>query len=180
ELIFPGAEYRRNGMEGVYQAYPQQIEEFRRHDAHHWGTYAERMLRVTLADGTILHGKDGLPLNPLRTLIHKMKRANNGGQAAHACYELSINRPWRDDNVIRGSPCLSHLSFKLYNHAVHLTAIYRNHDYTFKVPGNLLGLARLQAAVAREIGGSVGPLVIHSTQAYLDNKAGTRKLVKPA
>ena len=65
-----------------------------------------------------------------------------------------------------GGPCLSHLSFKTFQGAVHLTAVYRSHDYAFKVPGNLLGLSRLLSCVARETGQDVGSMVIHSTYAF--------------
>ena len=71
-----------------------------------------------------------------------------------------------------GGPCLSHLSFKLFQKAVHLTALYRSHDYSYKVQGNLLGLARLQCCVAREVGRSIGSLTVHSSYAYLSKSKG--------
>ena len=49
-----------------------------------------------------------------------------------------------------------------------MTALYRSHDYRYKVPGNLLGLARLQGCVARETGQAMGTLVVHSSYAFLN------------
>lgn len=105
----------------------------------------------------------------------------------NACYELGVAEGEYDvplhstakDGARRmGGPCLSHLSFKLFEDAVHLTALYRSHDYRYKVPGNLLGLARLQACVAREIGRETGSLVVHSSYAYLGgSKTRMQKLL---
>jgi hypothetical protein len=61
---------------------------------------------------------------------------------------------------------------------VFLTALYRSHDYRYKVPGNLLGLARLQAFVAREVDAKIGSLVVHSTLAFLDPGGGKGSLRK--
>ena len=62
--------------------------------------------------------------------------------------------------------------------AVHLTALYRSHDYGYKVPGNLLGLARLQSCVASETGQHIGGLVVHSSYALLSgSRTGLRTLL---
>ena len=82
-------------------------------------------------------------------------------------YDLPLHSTAEDGSRRMGGPCLSHLSFKLFEGAVHLTALYRSHDYRYKVPGNLLGLARLQSCVAHEVGRDIGPLVVHSSYAYL-------------
>ena len=57
---------------------------------------------------------------------------------------------------------------------MHLTAIYRSHDYRYKALGNLLGLARLQACVANEVGVQLGTLVVHSIYAYLETGRGRK------
>jgi hypothetical protein len=91
-------------------------------------------------------------------------------------YDLPLYNTVDDQRRRRGGPCLSHLSFKLFEGDVHLTAFYRSHDYRYKVPGNLLGLARLQACVATEVGAEIGSLVVHSTYAYLDTRKGKQSL----
>lgn len=169
ETIFPGWEYVHRGIRGVYDSYPAEYAIFKRGDSS-WGRYAERMIvRKDLQGNTI---------NPLQLLIEKLRWAQSKGhQAFRARYEIGIvDGPYDlplydgtvDENRLRGAPCLMHVSFKLVDDRIHLTALYRSHDYRYKVPGNLLGLARLQACVAHEAGAEVGTLVVHSTLAYVD------------
>lgn len=175
ETIFPGWEYSKRGIQGVFKTYPE--DEYPTVKKN-WGTYAYRLLRRKNAKGELI--------NPLETLIHKMRdeRKVKGDGAYRACYELGVaegeyDLPLYNTTVDqkrrRGGPCLSHLSFKLFEGCVHLTAIYRSHDYRYKTLGNLLGLARLQACVAQEVGVGIGSLVVHSTYAYVDTGQGKQK-----
>jgi hypothetical protein len=179
ETIFPGWEYRHRGLRGVFDTYASEYEVLKRGEPHRWGTYAHRLLSRRTATGETV--------NPLGALIDKMRseRQQQGRGTYRACYEIGIAEGEYDlplYNTVddqgrrRGLPCLSHLSFKLYDGSVHLTAIYRSHDYRYKVPGNLLGLARLQACVAKEVGVPIGTLVVHSTYAYLDLAKGKAAL----
>ena len=59
-----------------------------------------------------------------------------------------------------------------------LTAIYRNHFYIEKLLGNLIGLGRLMAFVAKEAGVTVGSLTVISTHAQIDTVNGTRAEVR--
>ena len=180
ETIFPGYEYRRQGLRGVFTVYPDQIyPKIRRHRSISWGTYAYRLVRRQKANGK--------SMNPLEQLIQKMKAECDMNGPKKSCYELGIAEgeydlplynTAEDGRRRMGGPCLSHLSFKLFESAVHLTACYRSHDYTYKVPGNLLGLARLQECVACETEQQMGSLVVHSTYAYLSGgRAKIRKLL---
>ena len=177
ETIFPGYEYRKRGLRGVFEVYPDEVyPAIQKHPRISWGTYAYRLVRRRDATGSFM--------NPLNQLIEKMKKelATNGPK--RSCYELGVAEgeydlplysPMKDGTRHMGGPCLSHLSFKLFDGAVHLTALYRSHDYGYKVPGNLLGLARLQACVARETGQRIGTLVVHSSYAFL---SGGKKRVR--
>jgi hypothetical protein len=167
ETIFPGYEYVRRGREGVFRCYPEEIfPHIKKHpDARPWGTYAHRLLRRT--------DRDGREYNPLEELIKKMMQK----QPVRAAYEVGLgfgaDIATYDDDEDRGArlggPCLSHLSFKLITGRVHLTALYRSHYYIQRAYGNLLGLARLQAFVADQVGVASGPLVCHSTMAVLEH-----------
>ena len=169
ETIFPGSEYRRRGLRGVYEFYPEEVyPALKRHRSNQWGTYAHRLVRRN--DG------NGRTINPLRQMINKMQSEKANPGPKQSCYELGIAEgeydlplycPEKDGGRRMGGPCLSHLSFKLLNGTVHLSAFYRSHDYRYKVPGNLLGLARLQLCVAQETGCNIGSLVAHSSYAYL-------------
>lgn len=174
DTIFPAWEYQRHGLKGVLQLYPEEYDLMKTGHPG-WGTYAERMIRRRRVDGTVM--------SPLRNLIEKMRRELKGesGSTFRARYEINLvdveyDLPLydtvRDDARRRGMPCLSHLSFKLIDKHVHLCALYRNHDYRYKVPGNLLGLARLQACIAKEAGASVGSLAVVSTLGFIDPQGG--------
>ena len=179
ETIFPGYEYQRRGSQGVFKHYPEEVyPAISKHPQISWGTYAYRLLRR--------QGGEGKMVNPLKQMIEKMhvelrtvgpKRSCYEMGIAEGEYDLPIYSAARDATRHMGGPCLSHLSFKLFTGAIHLTAMYRSHDYAYKVPGNLLGLARLQSFVARETGQALGSLVVHSTYAFLGGTKGPLRLL---
>lgn len=185
ETIFPGSEYRRRGVEGVYTVYPEQTYPLIKSK---WGTYAYRMVRRLDAQQNVIMEKDGSePINPLKRLVNKMKT----GDTKRGCFELGVSQDACDpvdialhDDIVdgkktMGAPCLSHLTFKKHDGRVFLTAMYRSHDYRLKVLGNLLGLARLQRFVAEQTGLAMGPLVVHSSYATLEgSKARVKKLLQ--
>ena len=169
ETIFPATEYRRHGIRGVLDVYPNQIyPKIKPHPQVQWGTYAHRLVRRQTSTG--------IEINPLERLIDALKQELSSRTTMRSRYELGlvdlnldipIHNQSTDSKRRMGAPCLSHLSFKLFENAVHLTAFYRSHDYSFKVFGNLLGLARLLACVASEIDQQVGTLVVHSSYAMI-------------
>jgi hypothetical protein len=182
ETIFPGYEYVRRGVDGVFQVYPEEIypriEELKA--VSRWGTYAHRLLRRT--------DKNGETYNPLQKCIDKMRDRHPKRAAYEVGFGFGFDLATYDDEEDRaermgGLPCLSHLSFKFIDKAVHLTAMYRSHYYIQKGFGNLLGLARLQSFVADQVGAKKGPLVCHSTLARVEvgktwNKSDVRTLVE--
>jgi hypothetical protein len=97
-------------------------------------------------------------------------------------HEISLFDPERDvTGSIYGGQCLSFLSFHLIPgtpRTVLLTAQYRNHYYVEKLLGNLIGLGRLMAFVARETGATVGSLTVLSTHAQIDTPKATRQDIK--
>ncbi|WP_254280761.1 hypothetical protein [Haloarcula marina] len=173
ETIFPASLYRDKNfsIEEVYDDYLEQLEIIlQRSNGYNWGTYFERMIQR-------IDPETGDTFNPLQKTIEKLDRANSPeGHPFKACYEINLQGTSSDVALYQGAsdrqqtrnlPCLSHLSFKLFDETVHLTAFYRSHDYRFKVPGNLLGLARLQDCVANEVEADSGQLVIHSSKASI-------------
>jgi hypothetical protein len=60
-----------------------------------------------------------------------------------------------------------------------LTALYRYQWFVQKALGNLLGLARLQGCIARELNVPVGPLVCHATLAILEDRSVSKVPWKP-
>jgi hypothetical protein len=179
ETIFPGAEYRQRGIEGVYE-YPDSIYPSIK-SASPWGNYALRLTRRETAD-------ELRTLNPLQLLIEKGKRQLATGAPKYASYELDLNlneaelalyNAEFDHHRVIGGQCLSHISVKLGprpEYSVYLTAVYRYQYFAQKALGNLLGLARLQACIAREWGVPIGPLVCHATLGVLEDKRMEGKL----
>lgn len=193
DTIFPAGVYRRHGHPAFYQRYLTIMERAKKKGT--WGTYAMRLIKRT-------NGKDAI--NPLETVIQKLKRATSGGHPYRNGYELSVHdagldlpddaldfgcelplyEPVSDARRVSNSPCLSHLSFKLgTSNDLHLTAVYRSHYYCSKALGNLIGLARLQDFVATQSQLEGGSLTCVSTFANLDSGAWggmskTRELLK--
>ena len=179
ETLFPASEYRRHGPKGVYEIYPEKVFPGIR-SLLGWGTYAYRLIRGTAPDGTVIR--------PLEKCVTKMKcqLAKDGG-VNRTCYELSLGdadepyelpvyRAANDQAHTYGRPCLSHISLKITrDRKLNLTALYRSHFYVERALGNLLGLARLQAFIAKETGLANGTLVCVSTYARLDLHTGWGK-----
>jgi thymidylate synthase len=176
DTIFPATEYKAEGMEGVYTTYPEDVfPKIKCNNGNTTGTYAYRIVRG--------FGREGKKCNPLENVISRLKGQLNRQKGGIRCaFEISVDDVAsipinRNDNGIMGFPCLSHLSFKL-NHdrtALNLTATYRSQDFIQKALGNFLGLARLQDAVARELGIKVGVFVCHATLARMDQHTNLRK-----
>ena len=169
ETIFPAVEYRQGGIGAVYD-YPETIYQFIKSE-NRWGTYALRLTERKCSDGSTVI--------PLELAINKLKKQLATKSPKRAAYELDLGlEPLelklydaeKDHATQRGGQCLSHISLKLGpNRELYMTAIYRYQYYVQKALGNLLGLARLQAAIAREAEIEVGPLVCHATMAILED-----------
>ena len=78
-----------------------------------------------------------------------------------------------------GRQCLSFMSFKLDDdNRLLLSAVYRNHFYTQKLLGNLIGLGRLMAFVSEEVKVKLGPLSVLSTHAEVDTADASQAQLK--
>jgi hypothetical protein len=169
--IFPASDYRRNGVKGVFEDFPERTYPKL---STRWGTYAGRMLRHT--------GKNGKPFNPLEVTIEKLRAQSKRKSPLRGIYEVGLTDmltdvpifdPALDSKRTMGQPCLAHLSFKLREEkGLMLTALYRNHYYVQRALGNLIGLSQLLYFVARESGLAARSLVCHSTFARLDTDKG--------
>lgn len=178
DTIFPAFEYKKHGVRGVFDVYPEEIyPSIKCVRSNSRGTYAFRMVR-----GIDPKGKE---CNPLKNVLEKLKSQISLSKGKKSVFELSLDEVstipiYRNDSSLMGFPCLSHLSFKLSpdKTSLHLTAIYRSHYYIEKALGNLLGLARLQSFLARELGINSGTLVCHSTLATLEYEGISKTKIK--
>jgi hypothetical protein len=178
--IFPQGVYARHKPPQFYGKFKDLMKKGQK--PHTWGTYAMRLMHRESSKGHIL--------NPLENVVAKLHKATHGGKAVksnyevgmHTCYadadfdagaaEVPVTDPFRDTRD-RGIPCLSHLTFKLLDDKVHLTAIYRTHFYCQRALGNLKGLAQLLNFVAAESEIDIGTLTCISTLACLDLESWT-------
>jgi len=169
--IFPQATYDRHGAPAFYDAYMRQVFPRLKRSSKDWGRYFERMIAFP--------GEAG-PVNLLDDMVEKMKRNVAKDSTYRNIYELPIYNPLKDaKGSPRGGQCLSFMSFKLdKDHRLLLSAVYRNHYYTEKLLGNLIGLGRLMSFVAAEAGVRVGPLSVLSTHAEVDTAGGSRDELK--
>ncbi len=142
-------------------------------------------------------GPGGTTVNQLEKKISDYRNAVARGCGTHNAFEISLS-PVTDDSYsevavndleregedirlydpnldrsIMGFPCLSHISISLIKHKLHMTATYRNQFFIQKAYANYLGLYRLLAFLAREIGVETGELACVATHA--DDEAGSNK-----
>ena len=165
--IFPQWTYDRHGIPDLYKVYLGDVYPRIKKSQGDWGRYFERMISFPLQ-------RKGESINPLGDIVDKMKRQVDGGRVFQNVYELTIYDPIRDAGPVMNRQCLSFLSFKVTDDSPRrllLTALYRNHYYIERLLGNLIGLGRLMAFVARETGVTVGDLTIISTHAEIDSAA---------
>jgi thymidylate synthase len=116
-----------------------------------WGTYFERL---TYFDGT---------LNQLERVIVKLKDWPNNQSAA---FVFHLSSPDIDSPRRMGAPCWQYAQLSEDDEGLHLTVVYRNHDYFNKALGNFIGLAKLLGYICKRTGKTPGKLVCHSVHAY--------------
>jgi thymidylate synthase len=169
--LFPQSLYRKHGSPQFYGEYLNTYKRLTK--SKNWGRYFLRMTR-RMTEGNkktkVEKLDDSKTYNPLQDLIDKMRDHKAKNKCVRAMHEIAIYDPMFDrKHYSRGGPCLSLLSFKRHpEHGLLLTAVYRNHSYITRCLGNLIGLGRLQAFVAKEVGIPVGSLTCISTHAELD------------
>lgn len=122
------------------------------------GTYFGRIVAYPVGDE---------PLDQLTNLIRKLDQERSGDRPKSARYEIPIHAPHRDTSPM-AFPCLSLCSFQLDHDRLHLSAHYRSQYLVRRGYGNYLGLARLQAYVAKATGLQPGQLTIVAGLAHAD------------
>lgn len=143
-----------------------------------WGTYLGRLVQYPSHDGTAT--------NQLREMLDQLRSTKHWSDLYEmpivsprdeneACWETAppqssavLHADARTDARMRGGPCLAHISLTLADGRVSMLALYRRHSYIARAYGNFLGLARLQAFLARESGHGVGNLMVVTGHAVDD------------
>ena len=160
--IFPASLDHGDGVEALTKRY---LHVFDRSMRSGWGRYFQRFVHWPNPEG-------GPAINQLATIIEMLKQARTGTFHTDK-YELVVSDPARRIRNVRNRPCLSLIELKPEKpNQLHMFATYRNHYYIQKALGNILGLAELQAFIAREAGFEIGTLTLNSTSAKLDTVGG--------
>ncbi|MEA1984924.1 MAG: thymidylate synthase [Euryarchaeota archaeon] len=71
------------------------------------------------------------------------------------------------DTHVNEVPCMIIDDFKLRDGKVHLTTVFRSHDFAGAYPANLYGLSRLLKYVAEQVGVSAGTITTVSISAHI-------------
>lgn len=134
------------------------------------GNYFERMVAWP--------GPDGQTFNQLDHAITRLRRLREQGKQRGNQFEVGLASPadeamampvavpGRDRQTI-GFPCLSHVSLSLQKGVVHMSAMYRNHEFVERAYGNYVGLGRLLRFVAHQSGWPMGELTCVSASVTL-------------
>jgi thymidylate synthase len=160
--IFPAGLYTRFGAPEFFDRFRDDVLPKVRRSGAWSGYYFERMMQLPRTGGE--------PINQLWEMVERLRNPN---VRALNKFELSVFDPARDVNDSPyGGQCLSFASLKLAGkpdaRRLSMTAFYRNHFYVEKLLGNLIGLGRLLAFMAKEGGVGLGSLTIVSTHAEID------------
>jgi len=160
--IFPASLDHGDGIKALSERY---LRVFDRSMKSGWGRYFERFVKWPTPEG-----KE--PINQIEVIIDMLNEARTGTFHTDK-YELVVSDPARRIRNVRNRPCLSLIELKPEKpNRLHMLATYRNHYYIQKTLGNILGLAELQAFIAREAKFEVGTLTLSSTSATLETVGG--------
>lgn len=170
--IFPSGLYTRYGAPAFFDRFRDNVLPKVRRSEGWSGYYFERMMQLPQIGGE--------PINQIWEMVERLRNPN---VRALNKFELSVFDPARDVNDSPyGGQCLSFASMKLIgkggDRRLAMTAMYRNHFYIEKLLGNIIGLGRLLAFIAKEGGVGIGPLTIVSTHAEIDMSKWTRDELK--
>jgi hypothetical protein len=129
-----------------------------------WGTYFRRMTHYEGSTSVV---------NQLDNIIKAIKDRENLSKAA---YSIVIQQPGGETVRPLGGPCLNYIAVQAEPGqedqplTLGLLAVYRNHDFLERAYGNYWGLCNLLMFLAKEVGGTSGPLTCVSSHAYVSGK----------
>ncbi len=166
--IFPSALYGRHGSPEFIKVFHDRVLPKVRKNKNWSGYYFERM--------TVHARAEGGNLDQLSELVRRIRDKSTKSLHNH---QIVVFDPERDaTGSVYGGQCLSFLNFHLLPtkpKTLALTAQYRNHYYIEKLLGNLIGLGRLMAYIAKETDTRVGNLTVVSTHATIDLPEGATR-----
>jgi hypothetical protein len=157
----------RDDRAAFFEAYRADLPRFvaadRRHNGR--GLYFGRMVGFDLDPVTGKRVPGGTPEegNQLETLLRRVERSQETGQGVQrAKLQVAVFDPARDHtpSPYLPFPCLQHVTFEPDGDVLHTNAFYATQQLVRKAYGNLLGLYRLGAFMAHEMGLRPGRLAV--------------------
>jgi thymidylate synthase len=106
--------------------------------------------------------------NQIDNIIASINRSSKNQVASYFMHASSIDCD--SNTTLRGNPCLQYVQCSQYDSSLHLTAIYRNHDFLQKSLGNYIALSKLLGFVCEKTNSAAGTVTCHSIHYYLEQK----------
>ncbi|MGP8321325.1 MAG: thymidylate synthase [Methanosarcinaceae archaeon] len=94
-------------------------------------------------------------------VIEKLKDSKTTRRATAVTWVPTI------DTVVDEVPCMIIDDFKIRDEKVHLTTLFRSHDFAGAYPANLYGLSKLLEYVAEKVGMKPGKITTISVSAHI-------------
>lgn len=132
-------------------------------------TYGERLRAWSLPGfGKEKVGEDGEgegaskePVDQIDYVIRRLRSNSNSRRASAVTWIPPV------DTKKEEVPCMMVDDFKIREGRLHLTALFRSHDFAGAYPANLYGLTRLLEYVAGKVGAEPGPITTVSCSAHI-------------
>ncbi len=181
--IFPQSLYIERLGEGA-ESHLYDLERRARRVTHvrnQRGTYFERMVAWPIDNPR--NGQPTQTFNQLDQAVTRLRRLHEQGLQRGNQFEIGLTAPGDQsialpivvpgrDRQTMGFPCLSHVSLSLQKGIVHMTALYRNHEFIARGYGNYVGLGRALRFVAQQSGWPIGELTCVSASVGVGRGAG--------
>jgi thymidylate synthase len=125
-------------------------------------TYGERLRRWGGSFDFLKEETDvRVPVDQIEAIIQRLKSTSTTRRATAVTWIPPIDTP--KDEV----PCMIVDDFKMRDGKLHLTALFRSHDFAGAYPANLYGLAGLLKYVANNVGTKPGSISTVSVSAHI-------------
>lgn len=164
--IFPASLWNSSEDRSLlYKRYFRIQSKIRKYSANRYGVYFQRLIAFG-CDRDLPEEK-----NQLEHIIQTW----NGGNHRRSALQASIVDPFKDhtDQRQRGFPCLQQVAFApVENNGLSVTGFYAIQHMFARAYGNYLGLTRLGAFMAHEMGLTLSKVICIATPATRDGKVG--------
>jgi len=153
--IFPARWGERHPEpEDLATHYRANYDEIRGFSQNQFGTYFGRVVAFPRDE------EESDLADQLNETIQKLIEEQVNGTNKSSRFEINIYSERHDGRRAWGFPCLAHLSVHMHEGALHMQAVYRNEHIVKRGYGNFLGVAELQAYIAKWSGLEVGELLM--------------------